>query len=258
MEQKEYEIEQLFLKEFVTKLIIAVKKNRAEKVEEKIESKIDQNETIDWSKEISGLALNETKKELIPEVKTIDLDKKINIMDRKISVIPRSVQSPQVIKTIEVGDVKRKENPFLIKKVEETPKPIQPKPVLQPKPFNRIQASQSKAPVQTNVGNISKINNIVNDPSVISMECPGPGKPILVNKSGITQTAQILLTKEEIESFLTDVSRRTKVPIVQGVFKAAIGNLIITAVVSDFVGSRFLVEKKNPTNTQIPGPPPVA
>ncbi len=92
----------------------------------------------------------------------------------------------------------------------------------------------------------AKINNLLKDPSIQSIECTGQGKPILVNKSGLIQTSNVILTKDEISSILEEISDKTKIPLIQGLFKAMLGNLIITAVISDFVGTRFIMQKKVP------------
>jgi len=106
-------------------------------------------------------------------------------------------------------------------------------------------------PVQTNVPNagnlgLGKIDQIMQDPAVISLECPGPGKNILVNRSGSIQTTPITLSQEEINETMKQISERTKIPLISGLFKAALGNLIITAVISEFVGTRFILQKRSP------------
>ena len=90
---------------------------------------------------------------------------------------------------------------------------------------------------------LGKLSPIFADPCVSSIECPGPGKNVIVHKSGITQTTQIILSQNEIEEILKIVSERTKIPLIKGVFKAAIENLVITAVISEFIGTRFYIEK---------------
>src|SRR3989344_7083343 len=103
----------------------------------------------------------------------------------------------------------------------------------------------TSAPLMLNSA-FSKVNKLLKDPSVQSIECISPGKPILVNKSGLVQTSSVILTKEEITLILEEVSDKTKMPLIQGLFKAILGNLIITAVISDFVGTRFIIQKRNP------------
>jgi len=94
--------------------------------------------------------------------------------------------------------------------------------------------------------NLGKIAQIISDPAVIGVECPGTGKNIIVNRSGAIKTTSITLTKEEIDSIMQEISEKTRIPIIPGIFKAAINDLAVTAVVSEFVGTRFVIQKRNP------------
>lgn len=91
-----------------------------------------------------------------------------------------------------------------------------------------------------------KITQILLDPTVFSVECPGPGKNLIVNKAGQIQAAPLILTKKEIDEVMDEISEKTRIPIVQGLFKAAVQDLIVTAVVSDYVGTRFIIQKRTP------------
>jgi hypothetical protein len=94
--------------------------------------------------------------------------------------------------------------------------------------------------------NLGKLTQLLVDPSVFSVECPGPDKNVVVNRAGVPQTSAIILTKEEIDKIIDEVSDKTRIPILSGLFKAAFQDLLITAVVSDFVGTRFLIQKRSP------------
>jgi len=54
------------------------------------------------------------------------------------------------------------------------------------------------------------------------------------------------LTQNEIENIINEFSKQAKIPLVRGILKAAVGNLIISAVASEYVGSRFIINKMNP------------
>jgi hypothetical protein len=54
---------------------------------------------------------------------------------------------------------------------------------------------------------------------------------------------QLALSENEILSILKEFSERTKVPLIPGVFKALYNNLLITAIVSESAGNRFIIEK---------------
>jgi len=104
----------------------------------------------------------------------------------------------------------------------------------------------STTPVPPSQTTFGKITAILRDPSVLSVECPGPNKHILVNRSGVIQTTNITLTKEEIDRVMHEISEKTRIPLITGLFKALYKNLLITAVISDFVGTRFIIQKRTP------------
>jgi hypothetical protein len=95
---------------------------------------------------------------------------------------------------------------------------------------------------------------LMSDGSITSIECPGPEKQLIINKSGIVNPTGVSLKTEEIDGIIKEVSKRTRIPINQGLFKTAFDNLILTAVVSEFVGTRFLIERM-PINQPPPGYP---
>ena len=93
---------------------------------------------------------------------------------------------------------------------------------------------------------LGKITQFLVDPSVISVECPGPKKNVLVNRSGKIQTSSLILSEQEINSILNEASDKTRIPLNTGLFKAAFQDLLITAVISEFVGTRFIIQKRTP------------
>ncbi len=104
-----------------------------------------------------------------------------------------------------------------------------------------------------------KLLPLLKDPRILSIECPGQGRNIIVYKDGTTQTTPYILDEEEIKEIMENLSEQTKIPIVQGVFKASMSDLIITAVISEFVGTRFVIEKRlnYPRQLTIPVPKPI-
>src|SRR3989338_2405587 len=110
--------------------------------------------------------------------------------------------------------------------------PIQP-PISQPPKI-----MPSSKPTTNEKINLGRITKFLLDPSVISVECPGPTKNIVVNQAGKIQSTSVSLTKEEINTLMEEISDKTRIPITSGLFKAVFQDLLITAVTSEFVGSR--------------------
>jgi len=117
--------------------------------------------------------------------------------------------------------------------------PVQPQnPVLQ-----TITPSPQPLPAGFSLG---KIDPLIYDNRITTIECPGPGKFILTKTAGNINITRISLGEEEIKIMIQEFSRQAKIPIITGLFKAVVGNLVITAVISDFVGSRFIINKYTP------------
>ncbi|NCO11368.1 hypothetical protein CO038_01625 [Candidatus Pacearchaeota archaeon CG_4_9_14_0_2_um_filter_39_13] len=93
---------------------------------------------------------------------------------------------------------------------------------------------------------LGKLNLFVADPRVNQIECYGPKKEILVKVRNQTQKTRTELDKEEIEKIISSFSEKTRIPLIKGVFRAALGNLLLTAVISDFVDTRFTIQKRAP------------
>ncbi len=148
-------------------------------------------------------------------------------------------------------------------KVQEISKPLvnqmrKPLPPLQqPRPQQAM--IKKSLPLQKNSGRppsgipqkltikaLAKLEPLLEDATIQTIECPGPGKSVLVYKSGVIQATSLVLTNDEINKIMQEISEKTKIPIISGIFKAAYDNLIATAVMSEFIGTRFMIQKKVP------------
>ncbi len=125
------------------------------------------------------------------------------------------------------------------KKIGFSPKPMQ-------RQMQRPMAYKQSSMPGMESSDLAKINQFLADPRVQQIECNGPEKEILLKIAGNTQTTRIKLTKEEIDKIIKNFSEKTRIPLMKGVFKAAIGNTILTAVISDFVDTRFTIQKRSP------------
>jgi len=102
---------------------------------------------------------------------------------------------------------------------------------------------QTRTSVQ---GDYGKLSGLLADASVSSIECSGPGQNINVIRAGQKQFTKISLTPGEIKDFLEDVAMKARVPLLEGVFRAAVDNFVVNAVVSESIGSRFIIRKQTP------------
>ncbi len=90
-----------------------------------------------------------------------------------------------------------------------------------------------------------RLSRMVSDPTIKAIECSGPDKQITMNLAGATIPTPLKLDHEEIKRVITEVAERTHIPIVEGVFKAELENIVMTAVLSEYGGSRFVIHKKS-------------
>jgi len=84
------------------------------------------------------------------------------------------------------------------------------------------------------------------DPSVSTIECSGAGKPLMIIRAGQKMGTKISLSAAEIKEVLQKVSDAVHIPLLEGVFRAAVDNFSINAVISEMIGSRFIIKKQTP------------
>lgn len=102
-------------------------------------------------------------------------------------------------------------------------------------------------PHETHVGqnqDYGKITPLLNDPSVFTIECQGIGEPIMVIRSGQRQITKIVLNTDDIKNLLEKIADTAHIPLLEGVFRATIDNFSVNAVISEMIGSKFIIKKQ--------------
>jgi|SRR3989344_8235285 len=99
---------------------------------------------------------------------------------------------------------------------------------------------------QINVSDYGKLNPLLNDLIISSIECSGPGQPLVIYRKGQRQLTRVELTPQEIKEFLEEVAANGHIPLLEGVFRAAVDNFAISAVISEIIGSKFVIKKHTP------------
>jgi hypothetical protein len=150
-----------------------------------------------------------------------------------------SIATPEEI----AQPLKPKVKPFVPKRPPQKPQQTMPR-IQSPTPLPPVQPQQLKPGEKPDSIHLGKIAQILLDPAVISVECGGPGRPLTVNRSGAIQSTGLALSKDEIDNIMKNFSDKTRIPLISGVFRAAFKDLLLTAVISEFVGTRFLIEKR--------------
>ncbi len=91
--------------------------------------------------------------------------------------------------------------------------------------------------------NLGKLNPLVKDPLVREIHCSGPDQNIIVRGNMGTKPTSIILNKSEIDLIIQNFSQVSKIPASPGIFKVAAGRLIISAIISEVISSRFIINK---------------
>ena len=90
---------------------------------------------------------------------------------------------------------------------------------------------------------LEKLAPLVRDPIVRIIECNGSNQRVIVIGAMGRKNTKITLTKKEIDDIIKKFSDAAKIPVHEGVFRAVFGNLILSAIVSEIIGSKFLIRK---------------
>jgi len=99
-------------------------------------------------------------------------------------------------------------------------------------------------PTPTNVQiDLGKLNPLIKDPLVKVVECIGPDENILVEGTMGTKKTKIILSKYDIDQIIERFSTTARIPVHEGIFKVAVGKLILTAIISGVIGSKFIIQK---------------
>jgi len=119
-------------------------------------------------------------------------------------------------------------------------------PIIRPQTTYRAppqQVTQTPVPAPRGQLELGKLNPLIQDPAIQTIECNGTNEHIIIRGNTGSRTTNIILTKEEIDQVLNAFSQSTRIPIEEGVVKIALGRLLLSAIVSDVVGSKFIIKK---------------
>lgn len=89
-----------------------------------------------------------------------------------------------------------------------------------------------------------KISPLMADAEIDTIECNGPEQTLSIQRQGVVQDSPVLLSEEEIKKIIEAISKKTNAPIEENSFKAETDQFVITAVLSQFGGTRFIIHKK--------------
>ncbi len=112
---------------------------------------------------------------------------------------------------------------------------------------SRMDMKKLLAPqMQKNMPPMEKIGPLLRDNTIVAIECSGPGRNVMIKKYNQMNMTKVILSEEDINVIIEYFSNEARIPLTGGILKAAVGNAVISAVVSEFVGSRFIINKITP------------
>jgi hypothetical protein len=101
---------------------------------------------------------------------------------------------------------------------------------------------------------LGKLNPLIKDPFVRTIECIGANNNLIVKGKMGEKKTQIVLDEEEINEVINKFSSESRIPVNEGVYKIALGRLIFMAVISEVIGSKFIINKMLSSRIMPPGP----
>ena len=145
-----------------------------------------------------------------------------------IRVFPGMEEAPpQLIRSVQI-----------IKPQQIVQQPVQP--AAKPLPTVSAPAISSVFPMD-----IGKLNPLISDSSVSMIECFGSKSKLRIKKDSSVSESEVILDENDIKSVITKFSEASKEKITEPVFKTAFGGWELTAIVSDIVGSRFVIKRSS-------------
>lgn len=91
---------------------------------------------------------------------------------------------------------------------------------------------------------LGKLNNLIVDPTIEAIQCDGSFIPVKIIRAGETINTNIELNDREITDIINVFSRNLGIEAKGPVFKASIQGLMLSAIISEFAGTRFIITKK--------------
>jgi len=175
------------------------------------------------------LILNSSPKQYVKEIEE-ELKKPAT---PKINISPKITFKSKIKPVISTRPSLR--TPYII---QQRPK-IYPRPPISPwKPQTSPQKAEEITPefqpeaIPTKIPEFQKINQFIANPKISLIECPGENNQVRVGVFGVKKLTQVSLSQEEMKKIVNRFSKDTKLPLLEGTFKAVAHNLIITANIS--------------------------
>ncbi len=118
-----------------------------------------------------------------------------------------------------------------------------PLPMLQKTQTRGFIKPASQEEILDTKAGLLKMKDLIKDHAVTYINCPGPLKPVAIKRMGIPEMLKIALDEAGVRQVIKEFSEASRIPYTgsEGIFKAVVGDLMITAIITETVGSRFTI-----------------
>ena len=146
-------------------------------------------------------------------------------------IFERSIEIPPIKKPVEI---QIKPRPFA-----KFAKPLLfiPEPKLPP----HLEYLKPTATTEVEI-DLLKLNPLIKDSAVKIIEAD-PDERVIVGGTMGTKPTDIILNKEDIDKVINKFSETSKIPVNEGIYRVVVGNLILSAIISETIGSKFIIKK---------------
>jgi hypothetical protein len=88
-----------------------------------------------------------------------------------------------------------------------------------------------------------KVTPLIQNATITMIECPGPAKNLIYRTYNVRRAAQIILSQAELQDLIIQFSRKSQIPIQNGLFRAWVDRFLISAVVGNGLVTSFIIQK---------------
>jgi hypothetical protein len=92
---------------------------------------------------------------------------------------------------------------------------------------------------------LGKLDSLIRDHHVQTIECNGPYEPLIVSGTMGRKLTDIIFSSEEVKEILEKFSRASKIPMHTGIYRVVVGKLLLIAIISEVINSKFIIKKIN-------------
>jgi hypothetical protein len=90
---------------------------------------------------------------------------------------------------------------------------------------------------------LGKLNPLIKDPYVEVIEGNSPYENIVVAGGMGRKSTNIILSQEEMDDIVKKFSQESRIPVHIGIYKVVVGRLMLLAIVSEVINSKFIIKK---------------